>query len=107
MQWWPVLVFGWGPVVVAAVAFCLAFRLNHPWLAVVGAVIATPFFLLIAGYPHPIGRLGGPIVLLANFAAAVCLRRGKRQLAVMLLGPFVIVAFVPAYIVITQEPPSV
>jgi hypothetical protein len=105
MAWWPVLIFGWGAVVVAATAFFLALCLNRPWLVFVGAAIATPFCLFISGYPHPIGRLGGPIVLLANFASAALLRKGEHRRAMLLLVPFAIVALVLAYLVITQEPP--
>jgi hypothetical protein len=104
--WWPVVVFGWGPVVASAVAFCLAFRLQRPWLALVGAAIATPFLFVISGYPHPIGRFGGPIVFLANFGSAALVRKGERRLAMVLLVPFVIVASVLAYMVITQERPT-
>jgi hypothetical protein len=106
MAWWPVLVFGWGAVVVAATAFLLALCLNRPWLAFAGAAIATPFCLFISGYPHPIGRLSGPIVLLANFASAALLRKGERRRAMLLLVPFAIVAFVLAYLVIAQEAPG-
>lgn len=105
MPWWPVLVFGWGPVVFAAIAFYLAFRLNRSWLAFVGAVIAMPFLFTVSGYPRLMGPLVGPVVLLANFASAAMLSKGDRRLAMMLLGPFVIVATVLAYLVITQEPP--
>jgi hypothetical protein len=107
VPWWPVLAFGWGPVVVAAAAFCLVFGLNRSWLAFVGAVIAMLSLVTISGYPHPIGRLGGPIALVANFGSAALLRRGKRGLAMVLLVPFVIVASVIAYSVITQQPPGV
>jgi hypothetical protein len=105
MPWWPMLVFGWGPVVVAAVAFSVAFRLNRPWLAFVAAVIVTPFLFLVSGYPRLMGPVVGPMVLLANFASAAMLSKGHRRLALMLLAPFVTVAAVLAYIVITQEPP--
>jgi hypothetical protein len=102
VPWWPVLVFGWGPVVGAATAFVLAFSLKRPWLAFVGPVIAIPFLFTISGYPHPIGRFGGPIVLLANFVSAALLRKGRHRGAILLLVPFVIVASVLAYRVITQ-----
>jgi len=100
--WWPVLVFGWGPVVVAATVFFLAFRLQRSGLAFVGAIVATPFLFTISGYPHPLGRFGGPIALLANFASAWCLGRQQRSLARGLLLPFAIVAAVLAYLVMTQ-----
>jgi hypothetical protein len=100
--WWPVVVFGWGPVVAAAAAFYLAFRLQRPWLAFVGAVIAVPFLGFINGYPHPIGRFVGPIALLANFGSDALFGRGKRRPAMVLLVPFVIVASVLAYVVITR-----
>jgi hypothetical protein len=93
-------------VVVAAAAFLLALRLRRPWLAFMGAVVAIPFLFFISGYPHPIGRFGGPITLFANFASAALLRAGKRQLAMVLLVPFVIVGSVLAYIVITQDRPT-
>jgi hypothetical protein len=93
---WPALVFGWPAVIVAITAFGLAFGLKRPWLAVVGAVVATPFCLFVSGYPVPIGRLGGPIALAANFAAVWCLRSGRRGVALALLIPFVSVAAVIA-----------
>lgn len=101
MPWWPVLVFGWGPVVAAAIAFSLAFRRNRPWLAFAGALITTPFLFTVSGYPRLMGHVVGPMVLLANFASAAMLRRGH-LLAMMLLGPFAIVVSVLAYLVITQ-----
>ena len=104
---WPVLLFGWGPVVVAAAAWGLAFRLKSPWLAFAGAVIAMPFLFTITGYPILIGRLGGPIAVVANFAAASLLRKGRDRLAMALLLPFVIVAGAFAFIVITQDGPSI
>jgi hypothetical protein len=79
---------------------------QRPWLAWVGAVIAMPFLWFISGYPHPIERFGGPIAFLANFGSAALLRKSERRLAMVLLVPFVIVAFVLAYIVITQERPT-
>lgn len=102
---WPVVLFGWGPVVVAAAAWCLALGLKRPWLAVVGAVIAMPFLFTISGYPILIGRLGGPIAFVANFASAWGLRKGQPRLAIALLMPFVIIATAFAYIVITQDGP--
>ena len=102
---WPVVFFGWGPVLAAAAAFGFAVRLKRPWLAFLGAVIAIPFLFTISGYPHPIGRFGGPLVFLANFASAALLRKGERRLAMVLLVPFVVVATVIAYVVVTQEPP--
>jgi hypothetical protein len=107
MPWWPVLVFGWGPVVVAAIAFSVAFRRNRPWLAFVGAVIATPFLLTVSGYPRLQGPMVGPLVLLANFASAAMLRKGNRRVAMILLGPFIVLASVLACLVIAQEPSTV
>ena len=106
MPWWPVLLFGWGPVVVAVIAFSLAFRLNRPWLAFLGVAITTPFLFLISGYPRLMGPVVAPTILLANCASAVMLRKGHRGLAMTLLVPFVILASLVAYIVVTQAPPG-
>ena len=105
MPWWPVLVFGWGAVAVAATAFCLAVYLNRPWLAYAGAVAAVPFLVTVSGYPRVMGPVVAPVVLVANFASAAMVSRGHRRLATLLLAPFVIVVAVLVFIVMTQMPP--
>lgn len=98
---WAVFVFGWPAVILAVIAFCLAFQSNRPRLAFVGAAIATPFCLLVGGYGFPF-NLGGPIGLAAIYGSSALLASGRRQLAMLALAPFIVVAFVIARPVLRQ-----
>ena len=69
---WPVLMF-WSLVIVALILFCLGFWLKRASPAFVGAVIATPFCLLVSGYGFPFW-LGGPIALASIFGSAGLLK---------------------------------
>lgn len=100
---WPVLMF-WSLVIVALILFCLGFWLKRASPAFVGAVIATPFCLLVSGYGFPFW-LGGPIALASIFGSAGLLKGRRRGVAMLALIPFVLVVFGLAYIVINQEPP--
>jgi hypothetical protein len=102
---WPVLIFGWGPALLATAGFCLAIHLRRPSLAIAAAVIAIPFLITVSGYPHAIGRLGGPAAMVANFGSAWMLGQRRRGVAIALLIPFLAVVVVLAKMVVTQSGP--
>ena len=102
---WPAIVFGWPFVALAVAAYVVAYATARPRFALVGAALAAPFCFFVSLYPVPIGRLGGPIALCANVASAWLLQRGRRSAGAACLAPFLVVAGVFAWLVITQPQP--
>jgi hypothetical protein len=103
MVWIVVSVF-WSTVVIAAMAFSFAFARRRPGLALVAAILAAPFCLIVGGYPHPIG-VGARVALVANFGAAWLLHRRQRRAAMTLLIPFGLVVLTLAYFIVNQRVP--
>ena len=90
VEWWPAVVFGWPPVVVAFTAFAAGFLTTRTWLGFIGAAIAAPFCFAASGYPlfHWVAL----VALGANFVSAFLLHRGRADIAFAALVPFMMVA---------------
>jgi len=82
-------VIGWPVVAVAIAAFGVAFSTRYSWAGFAGALVAAPLCLYLKDMPflHWMSIAALP----ANFASAVFLWRGRRDIAFTLLLPFMIV----------------
>ena len=79
-------VVGW-PVVAAAVAFfSVAFATRSSWAGLAGAFIAAPLCLYLKDLPYL--HWMSVVALATNFVSAALLWRGRREIAFVLLLPF-------------------
>jgi hypothetical protein len=92
-------------VVLAGVAFLIAFISSRSWFAFLGSALAAPFCFFVSLYPVLIGHYGGPIALAANFISAWLLYRGRREIAFAFLLPFILVVTLMALLVFAQRLP--
>jgi hypothetical protein len=100
VQWWPAVVFGWPPVLLAVVLSVLSIRNKRPALLATAAVIVTPFSLYLGGTPR-IGLFGFMIPVLL-VGAAVAVRYRQAEIAWMFLVPVVAIVSWVANLVIGQ-----
>ena len=100
VNWWPALVFGWPPILLAIVLSVLGITKGLPALLAASAVIATPFSLYLGGTPR-VGWLGFMIPVLL-IGAAVAVRNRRAGTAWLLLVPVVAVVGWVASLVMGQ-----
>jgi hypothetical protein len=89
---WSAGLVGWPAVFAAVVAFSLAFLTRHRWFGFLGAAIAAPFCLFVAGYP--LFHWAAPVALAANVLAAYLVYRGRPDMAFTALVPFIMIVTV-------------
>ena len=88
VNWWPAIVFGWPPILLAIVLAVLSITKRRPALLATSAVIATPFSLYLSATPR-VGWLGLMIPVLL-IGAAVAVRYRRVGTAWMLLVPVMV-----------------
>ena len=82
-------VIGWPVVAATIAAFGVAFSTRYSWSAFAGALIAAPLCLYLTDLPYL--HWVSLVAVAANFVSAALLWRGRRDIAVTLLLPFMIV----------------
>ncbi len=86
LDWWPAVVFGWPAIILALVLSVAGVIRKKPIWLYVAAVIVIPFTFYLFGSPR-IGPAGLTIPLLLA-GAGIAVRRGRYDLAWLLLAPF-------------------
>ena len=100
LEWWPMVVFGW-PAIVLALSLSVAgiVRKRPIWLYV-AAIIVIPFTFYLFGSPR-IG-LAALMIPLLLAGAGIAVRRGRFDLAWLLLAPFVGLIAWLAFVVLSE-----
>ena len=97
---WPQVILGWPTIILALVAFGVAFIRQRSLIGFVGLAAAVPFLWYASHAPG--GEWFSPLLFLSLGAAAEWLRRGRRKWAAACVAPFVGVVVMLAILVATQ-----
>lgn len=98
---WPQLIFGWPTIILAVVAFGVAFAREGSGLGFIGLALATPFLWYTSHAPR--GLWFSALLFVALGTAALLLRRGQRRWAAAGLAPFIVIVLILAAAVATQR----
>ncbi len=94
------MIFGW-PAIITSLALSAAGILwRKPGLLIIGAVVSVPFAWYLSGYP--VIRSAAILIPLTVSGSAYAVHRKKDGIAWLLLAPFMLVAGILAYTVLTQ-----
>ena len=92
------IIFGWPATITSILLSIVGVWLKKPVLLVVAGIIAIPFTWYISG-----GFRSPALILpLLQFGSAYAITRQKIMIALLLLGPMIILATMLAYFVATQ-----
>jgi len=91
------IIFGWPAIITSILLSIAGVWLKKPALLVTAGIVCIPFTYYLSGYRTP-----AVILPLFQFGSAFAIARQKNLLAWLLIVPIVVIAFVLAYIVLTQ-----
>jgi hypothetical protein len=91
------IIFGWPAIITSILLSIAGVWLKKPALLVTAGIVCIPFTYYLSGY-----HVAAVTLPLFQFVSADAITRQKNLLAWLLIVPIVVIAFVLAYVVLTQ-----
>jgi hypothetical protein len=91
------IIFGWPAVITSILLSIVGVWLKKPAFLITAGIVCIPFTYYLSGYRTP-----AVILPLFQFGSAYAITQQKNLLAGLLIVPIIVIAFVLAYVVLTQ-----
>jgi hypothetical protein len=91
------IIFGWPAIITSILLSIAGIWLKRPALLVTAGIVCIPFAYYLSGY-----RMPAVILPLFQFGSAFAITRHRKLIAWLLILPIIVIAFVLAYVVLTQ-----